>query len=130
MRQKGVTVMVVAYVLLFYTAVTAPPYARTHVYLGVALLSEYAAPWPVTLTCVLAGIGIILAVIPIRRGERWAILTAATSLVALLATRLWTDPRCALAVVSDPHQHGCHTFMIAIVLGLIGLALAGVGRPS
>ncbi len=128
MKQKGVALSVVAYVLLFYTAVTAPPYARAHAHLGVALLSEYAAPWPVTLTCVLAGIGIILSVVPIRRGERWAILTSAASLVALLATRLWTDPRCALAVVSDPHQHGCHTFTIAIIVGLIGLSLAGLGR--
>jgi hypothetical protein len=127
MKQSGVTLIVVAYVLLFYTAVTAPPYAKAHPHLGVALLSEYAAPWPVTLTCVLAGIGVILAVVPIRRGERWAIWTSAASLVALLATRLWTDPRCALAVVSDPHQHGCHTFMITMVVGLIGLAIARFG---
>ncbi len=128
MKQTGVTLIVVAYVLLLYTAMAAPAYAAAHAHLGVALLSEYAAPWPVTLTCVLAAIGIVLAVVPIRRGERWAIWTSAASLAALLATRLWTDPRCALAVVSDPHQHGCHTFMIAVVVGLIGVAIAGFGR--
>jgi hypothetical protein len=31
-------------------------------------------------------------------------------------------------VVLDPHQHGCHTFMVAIVLGVAGLALAGFSR--
>jgi hypothetical protein len=33
-----------------------------------------------------------------------------------------TDPRCL--VVLDIHQHGCHTFIIAIVLGVAGLILA------
>jgi hypothetical protein len=27
-------------------------------------------------------------------------------------------------VVLDPHQHGCHTFMIAEVIGVVGLILA------
>jgi hypothetical protein len=40
-----------------------------------------------------------------------------------LVTRLATDPRCR--VVLDPHQHGCHTVMIAVLLGIVGLALAG-----
>jgi hypothetical protein len=37
-------------------------------------------------------------------------------------TRVTTDPRCL--VVLDPHQHGCHTFMIATLLGVVGLVLA------
>ncbi len=48
MKRTGVVLVVAAYVLLFYTAVTAPAYARSHAHLGVRLLSEYAAPWPVT----------------------------------------------------------------------------------
>jgi hypothetical protein len=36
---------------------------------------------------------------------------------------LATDPRCR--VVLDPHQHGCHPVMIAVLLGIVGLALAG-----
>jgi hypothetical protein len=59
--------------------------------------------------------------IPIRRRERWAMWTSFATLAALLVTRLATDPRCL--VVLDPHQHGCHTFMIAVLLALIGLAL-------
>jgi len=27
--------------------------------------------------------------------------------------------------VLDPHQHGCHTVMLALLLGIVGLALAG-----
>lgn len=67
----------------------------------------------------------MLAVIPIRRGEPWALFTSLIILVILFATRMATDPRCL--VVLDPHQHGCHTFMIAMVIGVVGLALAGFG---
>jgi len=42
--------------------------------------------------------------------------------VILFVTRVATDPRCL--VVLDPHQHGCHSFMIAAILGVVGLALA------
>lgn len=73
----------------------------------------------------MALVGIILALIPIRRGERWALWTTLATFLVLLATRLATDPRCL--VVLDPHQHGCHTFMLAMLLGVIGLALAAFG---
>ena len=64
--------------------------------------------------------------IPVRRGEPWAVWTSLLTLTLLLITRLATDPRCL--VVLDPHQHGCHTFMIAIVLGVVGLVVAGLTR--
>lgn len=117
--------MVAAYALLLYTSLAAPAYAHAHPHLSAALLAEYAAPWPVALASSVAVIGIILALIPIRRGERWASWTSMAILLALLGTRLATDPRCL--VVLDPHQHGCHTFMIAVLLGGVGLALAAFG---
>ena len=64
----------------------------------------------------------MLALVPIRRGERWSVLTALVIALVLFATRISSDPRCL--VVLDPHQHGCHTFMIAILVGVAGLALA------
>ena len=70
--------------------------------------------------------GMMLALIPIRRGERWAIWTSLATLMILLGTRMVSDPRCL--VVLDPHQHGCHTFMIAVFLGAIGLLLARFSR--
>jgi len=76
----------------------------------------------VALACALALAGIMLAVVPLRRGERWAFWTSLAMMLILLGTRLATDPRCL--VVLDPHQHGCHTFMIAILVGVIGLALS------
>jgi cell division inhibitor SulA len=64
----------------------------------------------------------MLALVPLRRGERWALWTLLAMLLIPVITRLATDPRCL--VVLDPHQHGSHTFMIAVLLGIVGLALA------
>ena len=122
MRRVGVGLVVAAYALLLYMSLAAPAYARAHPQLGAAVLAEYAAPWPVALACALAVAGIMLAVIPLRRGERWALWTSLALLIILLVPRIATDPRCL--VVLDPHQHGCHTFMFAVVLRTVGLALA------
>ena len=122
MRKTGLTLLVLAYALLLYTSLAAPLYARAHPHLDPAMLAAYAAPWPVALAGIVAITGTLLALIPIRHHERWALWTSFATLAALLVTRLATDPRCL--VVLDPHQHGCHTFMIAILLGVVGLALA------
>jgi nicotinamide riboside transporter PnuC len=122
MRRIGVGLVVLAYALLIYTSMAAPAYARAHPQVGAAMLAEYSAPWPLALACALAIAGIMLALIPLRRGERWALWTSLAMLFILLVPRLATDPRCL--VVLDPHQHGCHTFMIAVVFGMVGLVLA------
>jgi hypothetical protein len=129
MRNAGVGLVVLANALLLYAALAAPAYARAHPHLGPAMLAEYAAPWPVTLACALSAVGITLALIPIRRGERWGLWTSFGTFVILLVPRIATDPRCL--VVLDPHQHGCHTFIIAVTLGIVGLVLAGSsGSPA
>jgi hypothetical protein len=122
MRKVGVGLVVAAYVLLIYMSLAAPAYARTHQDLGPAMLAEFAAPWPVALACTVAVAGIILALVPLRRGERWALWTLLALFTIPFVTRITTDPRCL--VVLDPHQHGCHTFMIATLLGIVGLVLA------
>jgi len=122
-RQKiGVGLVVAANALLLYVSLSAPPHARAHPHMDPELLAEYASPWPVALGCALAVTGVVLALIPLRRGERWALWTQLAVLIILFVTRILTDPRCL--VVLDPHQHGCHTFMIAVALGVIGLVLA------
>ena len=122
-RQKiGVGLVVASYALLIYVSLSAPFYARAHPHLDRAMLAEYGAPWPVALGCAIAVAGIMLALVPLRHGERWALWTQLAMLAILLATRAATDPRCL--VVLDPHQHGCHTFMITVVVGGVGLALA------
>lgn len=126
-RSVGLVLLVLAFLLLVYIAVSAVPYARAHPQLDSALLGQYASPWPVVLTLVVAVTGLVLTVIPIRRGERWAAWLVLATFLTLLGTRLSTDPRCL--VVLDPHQHGCHTFMIAVVLGIVGLALCALEPP-
>ena len=122
MRKSGVGLVVAAYAVLLYTSLAAPASARAHPHLDPPNLAAYAAPWPVALVCAVAVAGIMLALVPLRRGERWALWTLLAMLIILLVTRIATDPRCL--VVLDPHQHGCHTFVIAVVLGAVGLALA------
>jgi hypothetical protein len=122
MRKTGVGWLIISYSLLIYTSLAAPAYARAHPYLGPSMLAAYAAPWPVALACALALAGSMLALIPVRRRDRWAIWTSLLMWIVLFFTRIKTDPRC-LGVL-DPHQHGCHSFMIAALLAVIGLALA------
>ncbi len=126
MRKAGVGLLVAAYAVLLYTSLAAPAYARAHPHLDAARLTAYSAPWPVALACALVAAGVMLALVPIRRGERWATWTSLAMLIILFATRIATDPRCL--VVLDPHQHGCHSFMIAVVLGIIGLGLSAFRR--
>lgn len=120
-RKLGMGFVVFAYLLLVYISLSAPPYARAHPHLDPRILGQYAGPWPVALGCVVALVGIVLVLVPVRRGERWAWCTSLAMWAILLITRITTDPRCL--VVLDPHQHGCHTFMIAVVLGVIGLVM-------
>ena len=127
-RKIAVTLLVLSNLLLLYIALSAPAYAHAHTQLGAAMLAEYAGAWPVALACSLGVTGIVLALIPILKGERWAMATEFATFVILFITRMKTDPRCL--VVLDPHQHGCHTFMIAVVLGVAGLALAWFGGAA
>jgi hypothetical protein len=124
-RKIGVWLLVAAYAIFLYIAISAPIYALAHQHMNGAVSTEYSALWPVALMASLGLIGIILALIPIRKGERWAISTSFVTFAILFITRMATDPRCL--VVLDPHQHGCHTFIIAIILGVAGLVLASIG---
>jgi hypothetical protein len=122
-RQKiGIGLITAAYALLLYMSLGARFYTGGHHHLDPAMQAEYGAPWPVALGSVVALTGIVLALVPIRRGERWAMWTALMMLAILFLVRIATDPRCL--VVLDPHQHGCHTFMVAVLVGVVGLALA------
>jgi hypothetical protein len=127
MRNVGIGLLIAAYVWVLWTSLAAA-YARAHAQLGPAIPAEYAATWPVALACALALNGLALALIPIRRGEKWAIWVSAVTLLILMAARIATDPRC-LAVL-DLNQHSCHVFMIFMSLGFAGLALAAPGRSN
>lgn len=122
MRKTGVGLVVAAYALLLFLSLTSPGYAQAHPHMDPVMLAQYAAPWPVALASALGVAGIMLALVPLRRGERWALWTELAIFVILFFTRVTTDARCL--VVFDPHQHGCHSFIIAAILGVVGLGLA------
>ena len=69
-RKIGVWLIAVAYAIFLYIAISAPAYAHAHPHLDATMHAEYSAPWPVALTGSLGLVGIVLALIPIRRGER------------------------------------------------------------
>jgi hypothetical protein len=122
MRKTGVGLAVLSYALMLYMSLAAPAYAHAHPHLDPATLGAYAGPWPVALACTLALAGIVLALIPLRAGQRWAFWTLLAMLAIPFLTRITTDPRCLVAL--DPHQHGCHTFMAATLIGVVGVMLA------
>lgn len=45
-----------------------------------------------------------------------------------LIVRITTDARCL--VVLNPHQHGCHTFILLLLVGITGLVLSAFGKQS
>lgn len=102
-------------------------HARTP-HMDTAMLAAYAAPWPVAMTSVFALTGVVLAVIPVRRGEKWAVWTCLVTFAILLIARITTDARCL--VVLNPHQHGCHTFIFLVLVGITGLILSAFGRQT
>jgi hypothetical protein len=131
LRKCSVVLLVLAYALLLRGPLLdlLHPEAPSHHQMDAAGAPEMAAhapavadPWTPTLTAALGVAGIMLAVVPVRRGEAWALWPVLATFLILGGTRLATDPRCLL--VLDPHQHGCHTFMLALVLALAGLVLS------
>ena len=126
MRNLAAGLVAVAFFILGHTALALAfhPYAREHMTDGGHVVGDVV--WTLALESALAVAGIVMALVPLRRGERWALWTLLAVWAILLATRLASDPRCL--VVLDMHRHGCHIFMLATVLAFVGLALAGFSR--
>lgn len=120
MRKTGLVVLLAAWGLLLFVAVAPRMFPGSHPQMDPA--AQFAQPWPVALGTILPLLGIVLTLLPMRRGEQWCFWTLLFTFAALLVGRFLSDARCL--VVLDPHQHGCHTFMIAIVLGIAGAIMA------
>jgi hypothetical protein len=102
LRRAGVSISGVAFALLLYTSLTAPAYTKAHPQLNQVIDAEYARPWPVALACAVVLAGIMLALVPLRRGERRALWTSLAMWVIRPLTRLATDPRCMVVLRSTP----------------------------
>jgi len=85
----------------------------------------FMSPWPLSLALALGVMGLFIALGPLRRGERWAIWAALTPLVITGALRVPFDPLCTTTVMS---QHGCHMFLITLVVAALGLAMCLFAR--
>jgi hypothetical protein len=84
----------------------------------------HLAEWPVVLASMIAFSGLILAATSFHGIPRWARPILFLMLLSILTVELLFNPRCWL--VLDPQEHGCHSTMIAIVLGAVGLALSRI----
>jgi hypothetical protein len=84
-------------------------------------MAQYVGLWPSMLGVSLGLVGIVLALGPIRRGETWAIVTAAFAMLLIGVPRLAMDSRCFANIAT---QHGCHTFLGGFVAVLVGSVAA------
>ena len=70
MKKLGLVMIVIAYALLIATAVLSRLFDREHSHLDPVRVAGYVEPWPVTLLIVFGLVGIVLALIPVRRRKR------------------------------------------------------------
>lgn len=85
------------------------------------------APGFALVVVTLVAVEILIALIPLRRGEFWAFWAALLPVVTIGILRMLTDPKC---FAMSLHVHGCHQFMAGLLLAIIGLALAFPRRRS
>ena len=130
MRKASVVLLTLSYFVLLHGRIArlvhGHPFAGEHAMPGMPAAQPGAAAWENAVIFSLAFAGVVLALIPLRRGERWAAWTSAGVWAVLGGTRFATDPQCLK--VLDVHQHGCHTFVIALVVAMTGLVCAAVNK--
>jgi hypothetical protein len=122
MRNVGVALIVAVYAVLFFTSSSAPVAMS-----NTGLVATRAQPHLDPMMTAIAVAGIMLAVIPLRRGERWAQLTTVAILILVLVTRYTTSGQ--RLVVLDPNRHG-YSLVIVSVLAIAGLFLTGRFGPG
>jgi hypothetical protein len=65
-------------------------------------------------------LAVMVAWFSVRDGQRWGWWTLLFALLAIAISRLAVDRSCTVKIF---WQHGCHQFMLGLVLGVIGLVL-------
>ena len=84
----------------------------------------------IVLTAVMMLAGVLLALFPIRQGAWYGVWGTLIVWLAIAGPRILNDPRCWQ--VLDPNKHGCHTFMLSVLIAVAGMvccAVAGRGQP-
>jgi hypothetical protein len=83
----------------------------------------------IVLTAVMLVAGALLALFPIRQGAWYGVWGTLIVWIAIAGPRILNDPRCWQ--VLDPNKHGCHTFMLSVLIAVAGMvccAVAGRGQ--
>jgi hypothetical protein len=65
-------------------------------------------------------VAVMVAWFAVRDGQRWSWWTLLFGLITIAVARLAVDRSCSVKIF---WQHGCHQFMIGLVLGAIGFVL-------
>ena len=82
------------------------------------------APETSTLALALVAVELLIVMVPLRRGEKWAYWAALIPLVLVALPRMLTDPNCTAMSLS---VHGCHQFMGALLVAAVGFIMAFPG---
>jgi hypothetical protein len=106
----GALLLCAAFILCFASPVIAP--SHSHATFSVtATFQEMLLPI----------FGIAISWFGVRDGQRWAWWTVLLGLLVIAILRISSDPRCTVRIFS---QHGCHQFMLGLVVGAVGLVLS------
>ncbi len=122
--KAAVWLVALGYLLLVWLSANSPFWVMQHPE-HAHDYPQFVGAWPVSLGVAMGVNGLLLALIPMRRGERWAICAAGVPMLIIGIPRIMTDPRCLAAITT---QHGCHTFMAAMLLVLTGCVIAAFRR--
>ena len=108
----GALLLCAAFILCFASPVIAHSHSRVHATFSVtATFQEMLLPI----------FGIAISWFGVRDGQRWAWWTVLLGLLVIAILRISSDRGCTVRIFS---QHGCHQFMLGLVVGAIGLVLA------
>jgi hypothetical protein len=102
----------------YFVAGHAPLLSLTH---GNPAEAGGMAPAMALVVVTLVAVEILIALVPLRRGQFWAFWAGVFPLVTIGIPRMLTDPKC---FAMSLHVHGCHQFMAGLLLAILGLVLA------
>ena len=117
MRNIGAALVIAAYLVLLLTSSVGVGYVSSA---GIGLTQAHWHVDPMMVPIAIAGI--MLALIPVRRGERWAVLTQVAIFSWVLVTRFGEGAK--RLVVLDPSSQNNGLHIIVLALALVGFALS------
>ena len=120
MRNIGAALVIAAYLVLLFTSSVGVAYMSDA---GIGLTQARRHVDPIMVPVAIAGI--MLALIPVRRGERWAQLTQMVMLISVLTTRYGNGAKRLVVLYSSQQGHGF--LIIALVLAIAGMLFS---QPS